>query len=336
MNRYDLDALVAHYELDAAGAEQVLELAGARPSRAERVRFLARMLQLAGVLSLAAGVVFFIAANWDAFAVFGRFALIEILLLVAVGLALWQPPPRALGRFSLLMAFILTGTLLALLGQTYQTGADVYELFLSWALLGIVFVLAARWSVVCAAWALVLNVALWLYCGWRPETGWFWVLFAGWDLDLALLVLGPMLVNLGLFALAEYAERTQYAYVAPRWLGRFVLACAVGFATWAGVLAIVEIDDSMQRGQQVLALLGVLIAFAAVVAYALRKRSDVFPLALIAGSAIVLTTTALAQAMDADELALFFVLALWLIASSTVSGRLLMSLVRTWRTEADA
>jgi hypothetical protein len=32
----------------------------------------------------------------------------------------------------------------------------------------------------------------------------------------------------------------------------------------------------------------------------------------------------------------FFVLALWLIASSTVSGRLLMKLVRTWQPEATA
>jgi hypothetical protein len=77
-------------------------------------------------------------------------------------------------------------------------------------------------------------------------------------------------------------------------------------------------------------------AFGGIAAYALRRRTDVFPLALIAGSLIVLTTSALGDAMGASDMGVFFVLALWLIASSTVSGRLLMKLVRTWQSEANA
>ena len=333
MNRYDLDALVAHHRLDAAAADQVLTLAQARPTRTELARFVSRMLQLAGALSLAAGVVFFIAANWDAFAIFGRFALIETLLIVALAIALWKPPPLGRGKFALLMAFILTGVLLALFGQTYQTGADVYELFLSWALLGFLFALAARWSVVWAAWALVLNVALWLYCGWQPQTGWFWMLLAGWEVSPALLVLGPVFVNLALFALSERLQRTSYAQAMPQWLGRFVLACAIAFATWAGMLAIFESDRSTHQAQSALALLVIVIAFAALAVYSLRNREDVFPLAAIAGSSIVLTTCGLAKILDAHDTGVFFVLALWLIASSTASGRVLMTLVRAWQQE---
>lgn len=336
MNRYDLDALVAHHQLDAAATDEVLTLAQARPTRTELSQFISRMLQLAGVLSLAAGIVFFIAANWDAFAIFGRFALIETLMIVAVAIALWKPPPLALGRFALLMAFILTGVLLALFGQTYQTGADVYELFLSWALLGFLFALAARWSITWAAWALVLNVALWLFCGWRPQSGWFWMLLGGWDVNPAVLVLGPMLVNLVLFVLIERLQRTSYAAATPQWLGRFVLACAIAFATWAGMLAIFDSERSTHHAQSMLALLVIVLAFAGLAIYTLRNRTDVFPLAAIAGSSIVLTTCGLAKLLDADETSLFFVLALWLIASSTVSGRMLMKVVRAWQLEVDA
>src|SRR4029453_13883348 len=104
--------------------------------------------------------------NWSEFGVTGRFVLIQSVFGISIAIALWKPPPQALGRYALLMAFIATGALLALFGQTYQTGADVYELFLGWTLLGLPLVVAARWSVSSAAWVLVLNLALMLYCGW--------------------------------------------------------------------------------------------------------------------------------------------------------------------------
>jgi hypothetical protein len=80
-------------------------------------------------------------------------------------------------------------------------------------------------------------------------------------------------------------------------------------------------------------LLGLL---AAIAAYTLRQRRDVFPLALVAGCLIVLSTTALGRFLDFDEIGIFFLLSLWLIASSTVSGHLLMRVVRAWRAEAAA
>src|SRR5690554_4006519 len=171
MNRTQLDDLVGRYQLSPDAARLALELANARPSRAESLRFMVRSLQLAGALSLAAGIIFFIAANWDAFGKFGRFILIEAVFVASIGVALWRPPPHALGRYALLMAFIMTGALLALFGQTYQTGADVYELFLSWAMLGVVFAIVGRWSVLWAAWIVVLNTALWLFSGFNPQTG---------------------------------------------------------------------------------------------------------------------------------------------------------------------
>src|SRR5690606_6833628 len=77
MNRKELDALAAQYRLTPEAMEAAFGLAGARPGPDELERFAARLLALAGVLSLAAGVVFFVAANWGALVVVGRFALLE-------------------------------------------------------------------------------------------------------------------------------------------------------------------------------------------------------------------------------------------------------------------
>jgi uncharacterized membrane protein len=234
------------------------------------------------------------------------------------------------GRYALLLAFIVSGALLALVGQTYQTGADVYELFFNWALLGLVLVIAAQWSVVWAAWALVLNVSLWLYCGARPEAGPLWVAFSFWDLDPARLLLVPFVVDVLLWLAALRIQRTRWAALAPTWLVRFVLACAVGVGTWSAMLVVLR--DG--RGDvSPLGLVVPLVAFAGVAWRTLRQKADVFPLAAIEGSLILLSTVWLAQAMDFDDVGVLFVLSAWLIGTSTVSGHYLMRLVRAWESD---
>ena len=333
MNRNELDAFADHYGLTEEGVASALALANARPSRPEVERLGVRALYLAGVLSVAAGVVFWVAANWGALGVFGRFALVQGVLLAAVAVALWRPPPHAVGRHALLLAFIVTGALFALFGQTYQTGADVYELFLSWSLLGLLLVIAAQWSVPWAAWMLVLNVALALFCGARPEAGLFWLALAPWDLSQSQLLLVPLVINVVLWVASVALEGTRSSPLAPAWLGRLALACAVGYGTWAGMIVVVR----SEAGAGIAGLLVPLVVFAGVAMHTLRRRVDVFPLAMIEASLIVLSTTAIVEYGDFDDIGVFFVLSAWLVISSTVSGHYLMRLVRAWEpTEARA
>jgi uncharacterized membrane protein len=94
MNRKELDAFVEHHRLDAAHVELALTLARARPAPAETLRFVIRASMLAGIVSLAAGMVFFVAANWDALRVACRFALHETVLLGSLALAHLRTAPR--------------------------------------------------------------------------------------------------------------------------------------------------------------------------------------------------------------------------------------------------
>lgn len=333
MNRRDLDAFVAHYRLSAEATEVVLDLAAARPAPAELRLFLVRVLQLAGVLSLAAGLVFFIAANWQDIGVTGRFALIQGAIVGSVALALWKPTPHALGRYALLMAFIASGALLALFGQTYQTGADVYELFLSWSLLGLAFVVAGQWSVLSAAWLVVFNVSLLLFFGGRPGGGWLWVVFAPVHGSESLELLAPALLNLALWWFAEFGWRMGWSAVSARWVSGLALVCAFGFLTAAGIDAVETISID---GFDVIALFLVLAVETALVVHAMRLRNDVFPLALTAASVIAIVTYALAVHSGFDDLGITFMLALWLTVSSTISGRVLMSLLSEWRQQGEA
>jgi len=323
--RAELDRIAGHYALDAQAVDALLAVADARPGPHARLNFLSRMLSIGGLVSLAAGVVFFVAANWSRIAVFGRFALLEVLLVVCVLIALLRPPPHRLGRGALFLAFVITGALLALFGQTYQTGADIYELFLSWALLGLPFVLLANWSVTSAAWFLVLNTSLMLFCGWQPSGGILWTLFAGPRFSMNHFVLAAACINL----VAWFAFEFRRIDAMPEWVRRLVIFCAFAFATWAGAVAV---DDDAAGGW---ILLGVLAAMAVVVFYAYRRRSDLYPLAVVMGSFIIVSMVWLGDNMGYNDESVLGVLAVWLIGTSTAAGRILAVTSRRWRA-ADA
>ncbi|HEV7609010.1 MAG TPA: DUF2157 domain-containing protein [Steroidobacteraceae bacterium] len=331
LKRSELDGLAEFYSLDSRRTETMLELAGAHPQRAEAIHFFANCLRIAGVLSLAAALVFFVAANWSRIAVFGRFALVEIVLIACVAVAFAKPPPAFIGRGAAFLAFIATGALLALFGQTYQTGADVYELFLGWALLGLPLVVAAQWSVATAAWVLVLNGALVLFCGGHPTGGLMWALLDGWHFRPTLLIIAAAWVNLVLW----FALEIRPIDAAPDWVRRLILSCAFGFGSWGGVLGVLDDRTGFDaaRGDPA-ALLALVVAMVAVVVYAFRRRTDVYPLAVVMGTFIIVSLVWLGRVAAFRDEGTFLLLALWLIGTSTAAGKVLTSLTRRWRAEA--
>lgn len=334
LKRAELDRLARHYSLDARASAELLDLAGARPSRSDSLTFLARCFRYAGVLSLGASVVFFVAANWSRIAVFGRFALLEVLLVALVAIALFKPPPRFFGRAATLLAFITTGALLALFGQTYQTGADVYELFLTWALLGLPFVVAAQWSVVSAAWILVLDLALALFCGWQVRGGILWMVFGGDDISITGALSFAIALNLAIWLVAEWLEPRAV----PDWVRKFILFLAMLFVTWIGFIGLDaerEWDGATRRYQVIsenwLAIGAWLAATALVAIVSLRRRRDIYPLALALASFAIVGLGWITRWLHFGEAAMFFVMALWLIVLSTFGSRALLQLAREWR-----
>ncbi|MDP3821468.1 MAG: DUF2157 domain-containing protein [Burkholderiales bacterium] len=335
MDRPSFDSTCRQQGLDASAVREALRRAGGLPDATAWRNFAARLLHGAGLGALGAGVLFFVAANWQDYGVFGRFVLLQAALLLSVGVALWRPPPRPVGQGALLLATLLTGGLLALFGQSYQTGADVHELFFVWALLALPFALAGGSGALWALWFGVLNVALALLCGWVGTEHVVWRALDGRAIGQPTLLMLPCLINVAAAALFAALGKARFASAAPLWLVR--LLTSFGFAYGTAACIGVVVGRGLWRNQaagasgQSVAVLLLFAALSGATAFiTLRQRSDVFNMALLAASWIAISTTALGRSMRFNDLGSFFLIAFWLIATSTAAGLLLMHWVRTW------
>lgn len=162
-NRSRIIELIEQGALPAAHLEKALAISKIRPDKTAWHDFIDKFLLLSGGLSLAAGIVFFFAYNWDEFGRFAKFTMAEVLLVLSV-LVYWRLGSQSLSaKVALLVSSILLGVLLALYGQTYQTGADTWELFFYWAVLMLPWALTGRFVPIWLLWITLLNLALVLY-----------------------------------------------------------------------------------------------------------------------------------------------------------------------------
>lgn len=167
--RLALYELAATHRLDAAALARLEHLAGLRGEPAGIARRLPGGAAVLGAALGGLGLIFWIAANWETLGRFGRFALLQGLVLVMCLGAFRGPAARApLG----LLALLGIGGLFAYFGQTYQTGADPWQLFALWAVLALPLCLAVHSDVVWAPWALVAmtGISLWV----QAHTGHRW------------------------------------------------------------------------------------------------------------------------------------------------------------------
>ncbi|MFC1834887.1 DUF2157 domain-containing protein [Thermodesulfobacteriota bacterium] len=119
-----------------------------------------RMLLFLGCALVLAGVIFFFAYNWEKIGPFIKFAVIELGIAASLVGAWVMGLDRLGGKVLLLSASLLVGVVLAVYGQTYQTGADAYELFAGWAVLIAGWVAISRFQALWLTWVTLINIAI--------------------------------------------------------------------------------------------------------------------------------------------------------------------------------
>jgi len=273
-----------------------LGIAGAIPDPVEWRLFVDRLLQGLAVALAGAGVVFFVAANWQALGRFGKFALVEAAIVLALG-ACWHfgLASRA-GKAALGAAALCTGALLALVGQVYQTGADTWELFATWAVAIAAWVAVARMPALWLLWLGIVNFALALY--FNTFGG-----LLGLVLDTRETLWALLALNTAALVAWEMLAAGGVRWLRARWAVE-VLAAAGGIAaTWLALWSV--FDDAHAGGSGLVVYAGWIAAIYA--AYRLR-RVDRLILAGGVLSAIIVVTSLLAHHLLRRETAGAFLL----------------------------
>lgn len=136
------------------------------PSKRTWLFFFDKALLIIGIVALVLSLVLFVAFNWQHMGKMGKFALVEAGLVISIALYValsFRRRFRLIRQLLLLIASVITGSLLALFGQVYQTGADTWQLFFGWAVLIIPWVLIARFPALWLLWLGIINACLILY-----------------------------------------------------------------------------------------------------------------------------------------------------------------------------
>ncbi|MBB5205822.1 putative membrane protein [Inhella inkyongensis] len=229
--------------LALAGLER--EPAGARAGLDLGLRLLA-----AGLMGF--GLLMWVAANWGAWSRSTHFLILQgawvLTLLVA-----WRLPRARLAAG--LLALLLQGGVLAYFGQTYQTGADPWQLFALWALLTLPLALQLRHDLLWAPWSLVLalGVTLWTHA----HAGQRWMLGSE---DLPLLMQASALLAAAL-AFLQWRGAAWGARALGLWSALLLMGWGlatlfderVGSPYWmAGLLAGAGLLSQWQRADMVL------------------------------------------------------------------------------------
>ena len=298
----------AEGRLPAERLDDALRIAGVTPAGAQWRAFVERTLAWLAAAALAASLLFFVAANWQALGRFGKFALVEGALVAALAVTWWRGLDSLVGRAALFAAALATGVLLALVGQVYQTGADTFELFVAWAAAIAVWVAVSRQPALWLLWIAIVDVAIVLWFRVEAERG----------LGLVELLFVPRPALWGVFALDavalaswEWLAGTRGGWLAVRWAPR-VLAAAAG-----AVITLLVAHDVLLRDRGDLAWSWAPYALwigGLWWAYRVRTR-ELFMLAGMVASLIAVAAVAIGRpALDSGDAGGFLVLGLLLVA----------------------
>lgn len=191
-------------------------------------RYLNLLFLLLTVGFLSSGVVTFIATNWDYLSDLTKIYGLQTLLLVTVALGIYcfiresyrQAKEKLKWKtYSLFfVASVLIGGLFALVGQTYQTGADAWQLFAVWTLCQLPFLLLFPNVASALLFAATANIAFYLFNEQNSNNSMCYAL----------------LVNAGLLVISELFSKTfhdQYWRILPKVFLVLTFASLFGLTT---------------------------------------------------------------------------------------------------------
>lgn len=298
---------------------RALRVAGVLPARDDWRRFLDRLLLWMGTTLIAAALIFFLAYNWNDLGHYAKFSMAEALVVAALMLVWRKGPDNASGKAALFAASLFVGALLALIGQTYQTGADTFELFGAWAALILPWVLVGQAAIFWLLWLALVNLSIVFYLQAFPNVFGMLFIFGRLPLEQVLWVL--LIFNTAALAVWEVLAARGIAWLRPR-LGARLLITASG----SSVTMLVMMQISNGSHVSIWVVPAWLLWLVLVWAVYRRAIRDLFALAGGVLSVIVVVASLPGRLMRFDIAGVLLLTGLIVIALTAAGGWWLKSL----------
>ena len=308
--REDLSSLISQGHLLPQHTDEALVLSGISPDAHSWRQFIETLLLWLGTLSLALALMFLVAFNWSELGRFTQFGLVEVAVIAAMAVYLKMPKESLLSTASLVLASLFLGVLLALYGQTYQTGADTWQLFFYWALLILPWTLLAKLPAQWILWITLLNISIIFY--FDQFNSLLWMVFSS---DTSLLWV-LFIFNLSVHILWELNSFRLKSKNNEAWYIRLLVLASGMPLTWLMFVAILD-----KKSVLITFIIWVLYLSALYVMYK-RVKPDLFILAWGCFSAIAVIITFIGKHLlkDVDSSGPWLVLSLAVIALGTASA----------------
>ncbi|AXY73799.1 DUF2157 domain-containing protein [Paraflavitalea soli] len=314
LDREDIHIISRNSTWQPPGVEQALK-DNVYNDKSNWQKFLHWLFISLGIGFTTAGILFFFAYNWASLHKFVKIGLIEGLLVIMATLIVFTRLHLTVKNILLTGIAVLIGVLFAVFGQVYQTGANAYDLFLTWTLAITLFVLIANFAPLWVLYILLINTTLILYeqqvaKDW-PEILIFMILFL---LDSLCLLVA--------LVLARYKPSLQ----SPAWFNILLALAAVTMATMGMIAGIF----GHRQPAFIVLILAVGGLYTAGFLYGLQRKS-LFYLALTTFSVIIILSAFFIKLSDGAGMFLFT--SLFVIASVTILIKKLIDTQRKWSQE---
>ena len=296
---------VGRGHLPSKNINAALELAQVFPNQDRWRKFLSLLMLATGTLLFGSGVIFFFAYNWNGLPPLVRFAIVEALLVASFTVAWFRKIETLSGRAALFFAALMTGALFALIGQTYQLGADPWQLFALWAVLILPWAFAARQPDLWLLSLLLANVAL----GLRP-----WLTFQSTEIICV--------VNVAAHLIWEFVA--PQPRLGPRLVGPRLVGIAAAVPLTILIVGQIFHPHSLPIAGYLLWLTTTLVVFS-------KYRPDLLLVSAALLSAIIAITCLCARGLirSTDLIGSSLLIALIVIALSTAAAKWLQSLQKS-------
>ncbi len=316
--RDQLIPLIEEGHIPKEKIDEALSITKVFPSEKDWLVFIGQLLLWLGGIAIAFAVMFFIAYNLDNIGKFVQFGAIEALIIISV-FTYWKFYSHPIAsKVSLLSASILLGVLLALYGITYQTGADTWQLFFTWAMLITPWVIIGRFPALWIVWLILLNLSIAFYFETRFTSSQFWF-------DVTIKQFGSLFL-LNTIALVIWESLSnKWKWLDERWAVRLLALGSGTNITWLAIYVIIEGHD----------MLSLLIWIIWIISFYLVYRNikrDLFMLSEIALSGIVVVTTLVIKTIsDSMDFGSLLVVAILIVGMGAGAAFWLKKIQKEWQ-----